>query len=118
MDGKIWTRRFLPSLQHHKVDHVRRSMWRHSTNALWGSLLWTIRYVNFAPLIASVSHHFIAQAIDVIECPEFWDLLLLLRSNLQDAMIPRWTKVRQIILEAWSKSFEQLKHDLSVSLLS
>jgi hypothetical protein len=93
-------------------------MWRHSTNTLWGSSSWTIRYVDFVPLIASVSHRFIAQAINVIKCLEFWDLLLLLQSNLQDAMIPCQTKVHQIILEAWSNSFEQLKHDLSVSLLS
>jgi hypothetical protein len=118
MDGKIWTCRFLPSPQHHKVDHVRHSMWRHSTNTLWGSSSQTIRHVNFVPLIVSVSHSFIAQAINVIECLEFWDLLLLLQSDLQDTMIPCRTKVHQIIWEAWSNSFKELKHDLSVSLLS
>lgn len=70
----------------------------------------------FCALIASVSHRFIAQAINVIECREFRDLLLLLRSDLQDSMIPHRTKVRHIILEAWNNAFQLLKRDLSVSL--
>jgi hypothetical protein len=68
-----------------------------------------------APIV-SVSHCFIAPSINVIKCLEFWNLLLLLQSNLQDVMIPHRTKVCQLILEAWSNSFKLLKVDLKVSL--
>jgi hypothetical protein len=63
----------------------------------------------------SVSHCFIAQVINIIECQEFCSLLLLLQSDLQDSMIPHQTKLHQLILEAWSHSFKALKCDLAVT---
>ena len=54
------------------------------------------------------------QAINIIECPEFQSLLLHLRSDLQDTMIPRRSKLRLTILDAWRNSFESLKKDLAV----
>jgi hypothetical protein len=71
----------------------------------------------YAPNCVSFLTALLPQAINVIECPEFRDLLLLLRSDLQDTMIPRRTKVRQMVLEAWNHSFVDLKRDLAVSLI-
>jgi hypothetical protein len=68
------------------------------------------------PLLHQFLTALLPQLINVIECPEFWNLLLLLQSNLHNTMIPHRTKVHQLILEAWSNSFEFLKVDLKVSL--
>jgi hypothetical protein len=53
------------------------------------------------------------QSINVIECREFRDLLLLLRSDLQDRDIPHRTKLRETIIEAWESHFKALKLDLA-----
>ena len=53
----------------------------------------------------------------VIECPEFRDLLLLLRESLHDTDIPHRTKIRTAIIEAWTTWFQTLKGSLAVSTL-
>lgn len=54
------------------------------------------------------------QSINVMECPEFRNLLLLLRPDLADKDIPHRTKLRESIIKAWKTWFESLKKDLSV----
>ena len=52
----------------------------------------------------------------MVEYPEFQALLLLLRRDLQDSMIPHRTKLHDLILESWSSLFAVLRKDLEVSL--
>jgi hypothetical protein len=54
------------------------------------------------------------QSINVIECPEFWDLLLLLHQDLHDKDIPRCTKLRESIVQVWEQWFKTLSQELSV----
>ena len=54
------------------------------------------------------------QSINVVECREFRDLLLLLCGDLKDSDIPHRTKLREAIIKAWRVYFESLKADLKV----
>ncbi|KAI6021931.1 hypothetical protein EDC04DRAFT_2901106 [Pisolithus marmoratus] len=56
------------------------------------------------------------QSINVIECPEFHHLILLLHQDLQDTDIPHHTKLHELILEAWRDYFRILKQDLAKAL--
>jgi hypothetical protein len=56
--------------------------------------------------------------INVVECPEFRQLLLLLQQDLEDKDIPRQTKVREAIIDAWQAYFNVLKIELAVSLVN
>jgi hypothetical protein len=56
------------------------------------------------------------KSINVIECPEFRALLLLLRPELADKMLHR-TKLRHLIILAWKEYFRALKADLEVHSL-
>jgi hypothetical protein len=53
------------------------------------------------------------QSINVIECREFRDLLLLLRSDLKDKDIPHRTKLREAIIETWDCHFKALRLELA-----
>ncbi|KIL54933.1 hypothetical protein M378DRAFT_182369 [Amanita muscaria Koide BX008] len=55
------------------------------------------------------------QSIYVVECPEFRKLLLFLRDTLQDKDIPRRSKIREAILEAWADAFQELKQELALA---
>lgn len=74
-----------------------------------------IRYVL---LFYSFTLSDVSKSIRVIECPEFRQLCMVLRESLDDADIPRRDKMREAILSYWRTSFEALKADLSVSLIS
>jgi hypothetical protein len=52
----------------------------------------------------------------VVECPEFRQLCMILRETLVDADIPRRDKVRESVIRAWQKAFEEQKEVFSVSL--
>jgi hypothetical protein len=54
------------------------------------------------------------QSLNVLECPEFRTLLLLLRSDLKETMIPHCTKIRELIIQAWRRHFQNLRQDLAV----
>lgn len=54
------------------------------------------------------------QSLNVIECPEFRALLILLRNDLQ-AKIPHRTKLRELVVDAWRQYFQELKADLKVT---
>jgi hypothetical protein len=56
------------------------------------------------------------QSINVVECREFRDLLLLLRQDLGDKDIPHRTKIREAIITAWKSWFIGLKRELAVSI--
>ncbi|KAF8586581.1 hypothetical protein K439DRAFT_1614963 [Ramaria rubella] len=56
------------------------------------------------------------QSINVIECPEFRTLLLLLREELKDKDIPHCTNIRKQILKTWEIHFQQLKKKLVAAL--
>jgi hypothetical protein len=59
-----------------------------------------------------------SQSLNLVECPEFRALLLLLRQDLKDTMIPHRTKLRELIVEAWKQYFVVLKRKLAVRPLS
>ena len=50
----------------------------------------------------------------MIECPEFRQLLVYMREDLQDEDIPKRTKLRTAIMEAWYTYFPILKQELEV----
>jgi hypothetical protein len=56
------------------------------------------------------------QALNVVECPEFRRLLLLLREELQGKDIPRRTKIREEIIQSWQEYFTILKEDMAVRI--
>ena len=57
------------------------------------------------------------KSINVMECPEFCSLLLLMRSDLSEKDIPHRTKLRESIIKMWEAWFQTLKTDLSVCLI-
>lgn len=54
------------------------------------------------------------KSIRVVECPEFRALLLLLRSDLKESMIPHRSKVRGLVIDTWKLYFQDLRRDLAV----
>ena len=61
------------------------------------------------------ANHITFQSMNIVECCEFCDLLLLLREDLQDKDIPHRTKIRESIITAWKSWFVGLKSELAVS---
>lgn len=53
-----------------------------------------------------------------MECCEFHDLFLLLRSELKETDIPHRHKIRSLIIKAWQAYFAVLQADLAVSVLA
>ena len=53
------------------------------------------------------------QSLNIVECPEFRKLLLLLRSDLKDSDIPHRTKLRELLLQAWKGYFQILRSDFA-----
>ncbi|KAJ7448703.1 hypothetical protein FB451DRAFT_1532285 [Mycena latifolia] len=51
-------------------------------------------------------------SINLIENPDFRDLLLLLRESLRDEDIPHRTKLRSLVLDAWLQYYDSLKKEL------
>lgn len=77
-----------------------------------------IRYGTYSSLKFSTANNELTfQSINVIECLEFRQLLLLLRPGLRDSDIPRRTKMRELILGAWREYFVVLRADLAVRSL-
>jgi hypothetical protein len=56
------------------------------------------------------------QALNVVECPEFRRLLLLLREELREKDIPKRTKIREEIVRSWQEYFTILKEDMAVRI--
>ncbi|KAJ7576100.1 hypothetical protein C8J56DRAFT_800748 [Mycena floridula] len=54
------------------------------------------------------------QSLNVIECPEFRQLLLFMREKLEDHDIPHRTHLRKLIIDTWLTYFAKLQADLAV----
>lgn len=57
------------------------------------------------------------KSLNVVECPEFRDLLLSIGGELKEAQIPHRTKLRQLIILAWKDYFVELRRELAVCAL-
>jgi hypothetical protein len=57
------------------------------------------------------------QSINVVECPEFRQLLLFLREDLKEEDLPHRDKIRAAIMKAWYTYYKVLKEELQVSSL-
>lgn len=55
-----------------------------------------------------------SKSLNLVECYEFRELLLLLRPSLTEANIPRQTKLRELIIHVWKEYFQVLKSQLAV----
>src|SRR6266481_8186501 len=55
-----------------------------------------------------------AQSINVIESPEFRNILLLCCESLRDKDIPHHTKIRDAIINTWKEQFLILSKDMQV----
>ena len=55
------------------------------------------------------------KSINVVECPEFRQLLLFLREDLREEDIARRDKIRDAIMRAWYAYYKVLKDELQVS---
>ena len=62
----------------------------------------------------TLTHH-LQQSLNVLECREFRNLLLLLCEDLQDREIPHRTHIHEAIVVAWKDYFIKLKLELAVS---
>jgi hypothetical protein len=56
------------------------------------------------------------KSLNLMECREFRQLILLLRSDLKESMIPHRTKLRELIIQAWREYFQTLHAELVVCL--
>jgi len=56
------------------------------------------------------------QSIQVVECPEFRHLYMVLQESLINTDIPHYDKMRDAIISRWWKTFEDLRDDLSMRL--
>lgn len=55
--------------------------------------------------------------MNVVENVEFRNLLTLFRDDYTDEDMPHRSKIRVAILDTWRSWFEQLKQELTVSLI-
>ena len=53
------------------------------------------------------------QSLNIVECPEFRQLLLL-HGNLKDSDIPHRTRLRELLLQAWKEYFQELRSNFAV----
>jgi len=60
----------------------------------------------------------IFQSFNVLECPEFRELLLYLGDGkIDDSNVPHRTKVTQMVLDTYHKEHSNIKVDLRVCLV-
>jgi len=52
------------------------------------------------------------KSLNIVECPEFRQLLLLLQPDLKKS-IPHRTKIHTLLLQAWREYFQELRRDLA-----
>ncbi|KAI6100378.1 hypothetical protein EDD17DRAFT_1768156 [Pisolithus thermaeus] len=53
------------------------------------------------------------QSLNVIECPEFCELILLLHQDLRNSDIPHHMKLHELIIDAWREYFIILKRNMA-----
>ena len=71
-------------------------------------------FVMFLYLILLMLTFSTFKSLNLMDCSEFRELLLLLRCTLTDGAIPHRTKLRELVIQAWKEYFEVLKRDLAV----
>lgn len=52
----------------------------------------------------------------MVESEQFRDLIRFLRRDIKESDIPHRTKLRELILQAWTDDFKVLKGELAVSI--
>ena len=129
MASRSWQtmpRRHLLNIEHIKAknmkipqsDPVSHTPKRLLLMCLSNLLLQTIRFVTF-----DVPHNiltFLCQAINLVECQQFRDLLLMLWKELRESDIPHRTTIRKQVEEVFklSEHFDQLEREMAVRQLS
>ena len=58
------------------------------------------------------------KSLNIVENPEFCQLLLLLQPDLRQSLIPHRTKMQELVIRAWRHHFQGLCRDLVAHLLS
>ena len=56
------------------------------------------------------------KSLNIVECPKFRKLLLFLWSDLRESFIPHWTKLHELVIQAWRQHFQVLCRELAVHL--
>jgi hypothetical protein len=57
------------------------------------------------------------KSLRLVECSEFWCLLLFRHCDLRDSDIPHWSKIWDLVIALWSTYFNELKLNLEVRLV-
>jgi len=88
----------------------------HSINTYSTLLSQMTRFVHVFHIFTFTTLMLNWKSVNIIECLEFRRLLLHLRTDLTDAMIPHRTKLHELIIQAWGVHFKVLRADLAVRL--
>jgi len=84
------------------------------------AFMWhLVNFVIADDQVSKLYHHLLLSltsvwSLNVVECPEFCQLLLLLQESLEDKDIPHWTKFHKLIIDTWIAHFAVLKKELAV----
>ena len=78
------------------------------------SFIVTNDEVSLAVISSYGTHPSSFQSINVVECPEFHGLLLLLRETLKDTDIPHRTHMCDLIINTWYDCFVDLQKQAGV----
>ena len=101
---------------HNASDAIRRVLPPFSPQVFLEYLVRFIVADDQVRLIALFLHTLTSrQSICVVECPEFRQVCMVLRETLSDHDIPCRDQVREAIISHWRRSFEDVRHELSVS---
>ena len=88
----------------------------HSINTYSTLLSQMTRFVHIFRLFTFTMLMLNHKSVNVIECFEFRKLLLHLRTDIMDAMIPHRTKLHELVIQAWGVHFKVLRAELAVHL--
>jgi len=88
----------------------------HSINTYSTLLSQMTRFVHVFCIFTFTTLMLNWKSVNIIEHLEFRRLLLHLRTDLMDAMIPHCTKLHKLIIQAWGAHFKVLHADLAVRL--
>ena len=88
----------------------------HSTDTYLTLSSRMTRFVHIFRLFTFTTLMLNCKSVNVIECPEFRRLLLHLRTDITDTMIPHRSKLHELIIQAWGEHFQVLRRNLAVRL--
>ena len=120
---KGWISKLPSQARLQRIDDVATLQGRQpdkfSEAAFHRCLLNFIITVRSSPSCSHVSYSLILisilKSLNVVECPEFRDLLLLLQNDLE---IPHRTQLRELVIQAWGQYFQDLCEELVVCPLT